>query len=114
MYYGAGRSEAAQCGDDDVVVIGAHGSAHLEAVTMADADGVEETLPARALFVCIGAQPPERPYSDSGSFGATTAGSAAARFLAAFLAALISRRSWSARSRLSLAIVVFRLPVDAM
>ena len=113
VYYGAGRSEAAQCGDDDVVVIGAgnsagqavmnlanagarvkmlvrgsslrktmsaylvdrierhpridvrfgtqlvaaHGSALLEAVTIADAEGVEESLRARALFVCIGGQP---------------------------------------------------------
>ena len=108
VYYGAGRSEAAQCGGDDVVVIGAgnsagqavlnlgnagarvmmlvrgsslrktmsaylverierhpridvrfgtqvteaHGSERLEAVTT-----TEETLPARALFVCIGGQP---------------------------------------------------------
>jgi thioredoxin reductase (NADPH) len=113
VYYGAGRSEAARCGGDDVVVIGAgnsagqavmnlgnagarvtmlvrgsclrktmsaylvdrierhplidvrfgtqvveaHGSAQLEAVTMVDADGVEESLRARALFVCIGGQP---------------------------------------------------------
>jgi thioredoxin reductase (NADPH) len=113
VYYGAGRSEAAQCADDDVVVIGAgnsagqavlnfanagarvkmlvrglslrktmsaylvdrieahrlidvrfgtqvteaHGSAQLEAVTTADAEGVERRLPARALFVCIGGQP---------------------------------------------------------
>jgi thioredoxin reductase (NADPH) len=113
VYYGAGRSEAARCGGDDVVVIGAgnsagqavmnlgnagarvtmlvrgsclrktmsaylvdrierhplidvrfgtqvveaHGSAQLEAVTTVDADGVEESLRARALFVCIGGQP---------------------------------------------------------
>jgi thioredoxin reductase (NADPH) len=109
VYYGAGRSEAAQCGGDDVVVIGAgnsagqavmnlgnagarvkmlvrgkslgrtmsaylvdrierhplidvrfatevtaaHGGAHLDAVTISDG----QTLPARALFVCIGGRP---------------------------------------------------------
>jgi thioredoxin reductase (NADPH) len=108
VYYGAGRSEAAQCGGDDVVVIGAgnsagqavmnlgnagarvkmlvrgsslgrtmsaylverierhplidvrfgtevtaaHGTGRLEAVTTTDG-----TLPARALFVCIGGRP---------------------------------------------------------
>jgi thioredoxin reductase (NADPH) len=109
VYYGAGRSEAAQCGDEDVVVVGAgnsagqavmnlanagarvrmlvrgdslgktmsaylverierhalvdvrfatevtaaHGDTHLETVTTSDG----ETLPARALFVCIGGRP---------------------------------------------------------
>jgi thioredoxin reductase (NADPH) len=108
VYYGAGRSEAAQCGGDDVVVIGAgnsagqavlnlgnagarvkmlvrgsslrktmsaylverierhplidvrigtqvteaHGSSRLEAVTT-----TEGSLPARALFICIGGRP---------------------------------------------------------
>jgi thioredoxin reductase (NADPH) len=108
VYYGAGRSEAVQCGGDDVVVIGAgnsagqavmnlgnagarvkmlvrgsslrrtmsaylverierhplidvrfgtqvteaHGSERLEAVTT-----TQGSLPARALFVCIGGQP---------------------------------------------------------
>src|SRR4029079_5100700 len=40
--------------------------------------------------------------------------SAAARFLASFLAFFSSRRSRSLRSRLSFAIVVFLLPVEAM
>jgi hypothetical protein len=53
-------------------------------------------------------------YSARGSFEVTAVGSAAARRRAAFLAALSSRRSWSARLRWSLAIVVFRLLVDAM
>jgi thioredoxin reductase (NADPH) len=122
VYYGAGRSEAAQCGDNDVVVIGAgnsagqavlnlgnagarvrmivrgaslrktmsaylverieqhpqievrfgtqvteaHGSAHLESVTTVDTDGAERTLPARALFVCIGGQPRSRWAADKG------------------------------------------------
>jgi thioredoxin reductase (NADPH) len=113
VYYGAGRSEASQCGDEDVVVIGAGNSAgqavmnlanagarvrmlvrgdslaktmsaylvdrierhpqidvrfgtqlteargdvQLAEVTTVDAGGVEERLPARALFVCIGGQP---------------------------------------------------------
>jgi thioredoxin reductase (NADPH) len=113
VYYGAGRSEAARCRDEDVVVVGAgnsagqavmnladagarvsmlargdslrktmsaylveriephpriavrfgtqvteaHGSAQLEAVTTLDAQGAEQSLPARALFVCIGGQP---------------------------------------------------------
>jgi thioredoxin reductase (NADPH) len=113
VYYGAGRSEAARCGGDDVAVIGAgnsagqavmnlanagarvtmivrgsrlrktmsaylverierhplvdvrigtqvteaQGSARLEAVTTVDAEGAEASLPARALFVCIGGQP---------------------------------------------------------
>jgi thioredoxin reductase (NADPH) len=114
VYYGAGRSEATQCGGDDVVVIGAGNSAgqavmhlansgarirlivrgdslaksmsaylvervehhplidvrlrtqvtgvesrdgKLEAVTIADADGDTERVPARALFICIGGQP---------------------------------------------------------
>jgi thioredoxin reductase (NADPH) len=112
VYYGAGRSEAAQCGGDPVVVVGAgnsagqavmhlaaagadvamvvrgdslrrsmsaylverierqprvtvrfgaqvvaaHGERRLEAVTVA-ADGREEPLAARALFVCIGGTP---------------------------------------------------------
>jgi thioredoxin reductase (NADPH) len=114
VYYGAGRSEAAQCGGDDVVVIGAGNSAGqaamhlgnsgarvrlivrgdrlsksmsaylveriehhplidvrlrsqvtelhardglLEAVTVTDAEGRTELLPARALFICIGGEP---------------------------------------------------------
>jgi thioredoxin reductase (NADPH) len=114
VYYGAGRSEAAQCGGDDVVVVGAGNSAgqavlnlahagarvrmlvrgdrlsktmsaylvtridgnpqidvrlrtqvtavhaedgHLSAVTIAAADGAEETFPAAALFLCIGGVP---------------------------------------------------------
>jgi thioredoxin reductase (NADPH) len=114
VYYGAGRSEAASCGNDDVVVIGAGNSAgqaamhlaesgarvtlvvrgdslaksmsaylveridqhprievrlhtqvteaiadgeQLGCVTVADASGATERLPARALFVCIGGEP---------------------------------------------------------
>jgi thioredoxin reductase (NADPH) len=114
VYYGAGRSEAAQCGGDDVIVVGAGNSAgqsvmhlaqagarvqmivrgdrlgtrmsaylvdrierqplitvrlctrvrelhardgHLSAVTVADADGTTQRLPAQALFVCIGGLP---------------------------------------------------------
>jgi thioredoxin reductase (NADPH) len=114
VYYGAGRSEAAQCGGDRVVVVGAGNSAgqavmhlgnagarvtmavrgeqlgrsmsaylveriaahpqidvrlqtevvdvdaeddHLAAVTLRDASGAAERLPARALFLCIGGQP---------------------------------------------------------
>jgi thioredoxin reductase (NADPH) len=113
VYYGAGRSEAAQCGGDEVVVVGAgnsagqavmnlanagarvrmlvrgdtlrkamsaylverieqhplvdvrlgaqvaaaHGDGRLEEVATVDAGGREETLPARALFVCIGGAP---------------------------------------------------------
>jgi thioredoxin reductase (NADPH) len=118
VYYGAGRSEAAQCGGDDVVVIGAgnsagqavmnlgdagakvrmlvrgdalgrtmsaylverierhplidvrfgtevtaaHGDAHLEGVTTS----AGETLPARALFVCIGGRPRTGWAADAG------------------------------------------------
>jgi thioredoxin reductase (NADPH) len=114
VYYGAGRSEAAQCGGDDVIVVGAGNSAgqsvmhlaqagarvqmivrgdrlgarmsaylvdrierhplitprlrtrvlelhaddgHLSAVTVADADGRAERLPAQALFLCLGGLP---------------------------------------------------------
>jgi thioredoxin reductase (NADPH) len=114
VYYGAGRSEAARCGDDDVVVVGAGNSAgqavlnfanagarvtmcvrgetlgrtmsaylvtriehhplidvrlrtqvrelhagddRLQAVTVEDADGVTERLPADGLFLCIGGEP---------------------------------------------------------
>ncbi|HYM54715.1 MAG TPA: NAD(P)/FAD-dependent oxidoreductase, partial [Solirubrobacteraceae bacterium] len=114
VYYGAGRSEAAQCGGDPVVVVGAGNSAgqavmnlgnagarvtmavrgerlgksmsaylvrrilahplidvrlttevaavdseddHLAGVTLRDADGAAERLPARALFLCLGGQP---------------------------------------------------------
>jgi thioredoxin reductase (NADPH) len=114
VYYGAGRSEAAQCGGDDVAVVGAGNSAgqavmnmaeagarvtmvvrgdrlgksmsdylvkrieacpaidvrlrsqvtglhadgeRLTAVTVADAAGAIERLPARALFLCIGGTP---------------------------------------------------------
>jgi thioredoxin reductase (NADPH) len=113
VFYGAGRSEAAQCGGDDVIVVGAgnsagqavmnlgnagarvtmvvrgdtlgktmsaylvqriekhpqiqvrfktqvaeaHGDAHLETLTVVDAAGATEELPARALFLCIGGQP---------------------------------------------------------
>jgi thioredoxin reductase (NADPH) len=114
VYYGAGRSEAAQCGDDDVVVVGAGNSAgqavlnlahagarvkmlvrgdrlgktmsaylvrrieqnplidvrlgsrveavhsedgHLAAVTVAVRDAPAATLPAIALFLCIGGEP---------------------------------------------------------
>jgi thioredoxin reductase (NADPH) len=38
-------------------VVEAHGTALLEAVTTVDAAGAEESLRARALFVCIGGQP---------------------------------------------------------
>ena len=37
VYYGAGRSEAAQCGGDDVVVVGAGNSAGQAAMNMAGA-----------------------------------------------------------------------------
>lgn len=37
VYYGAGRSEAAQCGGDDVIVIGAGNSAGQAAMNLADA-----------------------------------------------------------------------------
>lgn len=114
VYYGAGRSEAAQCRDDEVVVVGAGNSAgqavmnlaeagarvrmvvrgtdigrsmsaylvdriaaeerievqigsevvavdadegQLSAVTIRDADGGVENVPAIALFVCIGGTP---------------------------------------------------------
>jgi thioredoxin reductase (NADPH) len=114
VYYGAGRSEAAQCGGDDVVVVGAGNSAgqavmnlanagarvkmlvrgdrlgksmshylverierhplidvrlrtevtavhadagHLAAVTFTDDEGRSETVPATALFLCIGGRP---------------------------------------------------------
>ncbi|HYV15330.1 MAG TPA: NAD(P)/FAD-dependent oxidoreductase [Conexibacter sp.] len=115
VYYGAGRSEATQCGGDDVVVVGAGNSAGqavlnlgnagarvqmlvrgerlgktmsaylvdrieahpfitvrlrtqvtalhasdagvLTAVTVAAAAGAPATLPARALFLCIGGRP---------------------------------------------------------
>jgi thioredoxin reductase (NADPH) len=114
VYYGAGRSEAAQCGGDPVVVVGAGNSAgqavmhlgnagarvtlavrgerlgrsmsaylvqriaahplievrlqtevvdlhakdgHLAGLTLRDARGACQRLPARALFLCIGGQP---------------------------------------------------------
>ncbi len=114
VYYGAGRSEAAQCGGDDVIVVGAGNSAGqaamhlgnagarvsmvvrgdsleksmsaylverieahpgiavrlrseveaveadgglLAAVSVRDADGKVERLPAAALFLCIGGSP---------------------------------------------------------
>jgi len=114
VYYGAGRSEAARCGGDDVIVVGAGNSAGqavlnlanagarvkmvvrgdrlgktlsaylvdrienhplvevrlgsqvggvherdgcLGAVSVVDASGATETLPAIALFVCIGGEP---------------------------------------------------------
>jgi thioredoxin reductase (NADPH) len=114
VYYGAGRSEAAQCSDDDVVVVGAGNSAgqavlnlshagarvkmlvrgdrlgktmsaylvrrieqnplvevrletqvealhsedgDLSAVTVVTRGGSGETVPAVALFICIGGQP---------------------------------------------------------
>ena len=114
VYYGAGRSEAARCGGDPVVVVGAGNSAgqavmnladagarvtmtvrgdslgdrmsaylvtrverhplidvrlrtqvtaldatqgQLAGLTLTDADGREERVPARALFLCIGGVP---------------------------------------------------------
>jgi thioredoxin reductase (NADPH) len=122
VYYGAGRSEAAQCGGDDVVVVGAGNSAgqavmnladagarvqmlvrgdslarsmsaylverieahplidvrlrtqieavegdgHLREVRAQDAGGAVETLPARALFLCIGGQPRTGWAAESG------------------------------------------------
>jgi thioredoxin reductase (NADPH) len=123
VYYGAGRSEAAQCGGDDVVVVGAGNSAgqavlnlangaarvkmlvrgdrlsktmsaylverielhplidvrlrtqvtavhadggHLGAVTVSDSAGGSETMPARALFLCIGGQPRTGWCADAG------------------------------------------------
>lgn len=114
VYYGAGRSEAARCGGDPVVVVGGGNSAgqaalnlsdagaqvtlavrgdslaakmpaylvarverrprvavrlrtevtaldeadgQLAAVTLTDADGRDERIPARALFLCIGGIP---------------------------------------------------------
>jgi thioredoxin reductase (NADPH) len=123
VYYGAGRSEAAQCGGDNVVVIGAGNSAgqavmnfgdagarvtmvvrgadlgrsmsaylverikrhpqidvrlgtqvtalhedagHLGAVTITDAGGASEQLPAKGLFVCIGGTPRTEWAADNG------------------------------------------------
>jgi thioredoxin reductase (NADPH) len=123
VYYGAGRSEAAQCGGDDVFVVGAGNSAgqavahladagarvtmvvrgdrlgksmsaylvkrieahplvdvhlrtqvtgvdaddgHLSAVTISDADGVEQTHRAQALFLCIGGTPRTGWAADGG------------------------------------------------
>jgi thioredoxin reductase (NADPH) len=114
VYYGAGRSEAVSCSDDDVIVVGAGNSAgqavsnlahhgarvtmlvrgdrlgktmsaylvdrveshpgidirfrtqvaavhadgvSLDAVTVSDAAGATERLPARALFLCLGGVP---------------------------------------------------------
>ena len=114
VYYGAGRSEAARCGGDDVVVVGAGNSAgqavmnlagagarvkmavrgdslaktmsaylvqrierhplidvrlrtqvtsvdvagdQLGSVTLTDAGGASDSVPARALFLCIGGVP---------------------------------------------------------
>jgi thioredoxin reductase (NADPH) len=45
-YYGAGRSEAAQCGDDDVVVIGAGNSAGQAVMNLGDA-GARVTMVVR-------------------------------------------------------------------
>src|SRR4051794_11710242 len=123
VYYGAGRSEAAQCSGDDVVVVGAGNSAgqavmnlanngarvkmlvrgddlrkslsgylverieahplievrlqtqvralderdgQLAGVTVEDAGGAVEELPARALFLCIGGQPCTGWAADNG------------------------------------------------
>jgi thioredoxin reductase (NADPH) len=123
IYYGAGRSEAAQCGGDNVVVIGAGNSAgqavmnfgdagarvtmvvrgedlgrsmsaylverikrhpqidvrlrtqvtdlhedagSLGAVTITDAAGASEKLPAKGLFVCIGGTPRTEWAADNG------------------------------------------------
>jgi len=46
VYYGAGRSEAARCGDDDVVVVGAGNSAGQAVMHLADA-GARVTLLVR-------------------------------------------------------------------
>ncbi|MGH2980162.1 MAG: NAD(P)/FAD-dependent oxidoreductase [Solirubrobacterales bacterium] len=46
VYYGAGRSEAAQCGDDDVLVVGAGNSAGQAVVHLADA-GARVTMVVR-------------------------------------------------------------------
>jgi thioredoxin reductase (NADPH) len=123
VYYGAGRSEAGQCADDDVFVVGAGNSAgqavlnlanagarvtmlirgerlgktmsgylverieadpridvrfrtqvaealadgdRLGGVVIADADGVREERPARALFLCIGGTPRTGWAADAG------------------------------------------------
>jgi thioredoxin reductase (NADPH) len=123
VYYGAGRSEAAQCGGDPVVVVGAGNSAgqavmhlanagaqvamlvrgadlgksmsaylverivahplidvrlrtqveaveasdgQLAAVSVRDAAGASERLPARALFLCLGGTPRTGWASDVG------------------------------------------------
>jgi thioredoxin reductase (NADPH) len=123
VYYGAGRSEARECGGDDVVVVGAGNSAgqavlnlanagarvkmlvrgahlgrtmsaylverieaqplvdvrlgcevaavhaqdgNLAAVSVGSRGGGEETLPARALFVCIGGRPRTGWAADAG------------------------------------------------
>jgi thioredoxin reductase (NADPH) len=107
VYYGAGRSEAAQCGGDPVVVVGAGNSAgqavmhlaksmsaylverivahplidvrlrtqvesvseedgELAAVSVRDATGATERLPARALFLCLGGTPRTGWASDVG------------------------------------------------
>ena len=46
VYYGAGRSEAAQCGGDDVVVVGAGNSAGQAVMNLADA-GARVTMVVR-------------------------------------------------------------------
>ena len=46
VYYGAGRSEAAQCGDDDVVVVGAGNSAGQAVMHLANA-GARVTMVVR-------------------------------------------------------------------
>ena len=123
VYYGAGRSEALQCGDQDVVVVGAGNSAGqavmnladagarvrmlvrgeglgrsmsaylverierhplievrlrtrvtgvgerdgaLAAVTVEDAGGTPEQLPAAALFLCLGGEPCTGWAADNG------------------------------------------------
>lgn len=123
VYFGAGRSEAAQCGGDDVLVVGAGNSAGqavlnlgnagarvkmivrgdrlaktmsaylveriadhplidvrlrtqvtavdaddgtLRTVTLTDAGGGTETVPARALFLCIGGVPRTGWCADAG------------------------------------------------
>lgn len=41
----------------NTTVVGVHGQDRLEAITVADAAGVKETIPATALFIFIGAMP---------------------------------------------------------
>ncbi len=57
VYYGAGRSEAVQCGGDDVVVVGAGNSAGQAVMHLAQRGGARDDArarrPARGVDVCL-------------------------------------------------------------